>query len=86
MSKVTSLLKVHLRLWEEVIGICRAIDRNESVLSITIDGFQLTFRTGSSEALMLEKVSIEGFLGKKVGILRTDSPEEPLRVRLISEK
>ncbi len=75
--------QVHLRLWEEIVGTCRSIDRNEYDISVTIDGLKIIFPRDSSEAKMLEKITDYGFLGQKVGILRTDLPRKPLLLRLV---
>jgi hypothetical protein len=72
---------VSLRLWEEVIGTFRAINKDYSEVSVNIGNYQIIFPIDALEAKIIESIASKGWLGKKVGFLRTDLPERPLLIR-----
>ncbi len=77
--------RVTLALWNEIGGVYNGICISEEDLVVTIGKRDVVFPVESAEAETLREVFKDRPLGKKYGLLRTDSPERPIRIRLVSE-
>ena len=75
--------EVRLRCWEEAVGQCRAVEQGEFGVSVLLGNLRVVFPDGSPEAEMLRKTVNDGWIGKKIGLLRTNVPQTPLLARLI---
>lgn len=74
---------VHLKCWEEVVGQCKAFDKGKFEVSVLLGNVKIAFPVGSPEANILKKTVNQGWIGKKVGLMRTNVPEMRLLARLI---
>lgn len=73
---------IHLRLWMELTGKLCGISRDEHFTHVRIEHWMLSFPNGSEEADLLRQ-KLAKAVGKKIGVLRTDLPDNPLLVRVI---
>jgi len=77
--KVSDEVKdVCLRPWEEIKGVCRTIEKGSYSFSIIVGKLRVVFPSDSPEAEILRREADEGCIGKKVSVLKTDSPSRPL--------
>ena len=74
--------EVRLRCWEEAVGQCKAVEQGEFEISVLLGNLRIVFPAGSPEAEVLRKTN-DGWIGKKIGLLRTNVPRTPLLARLI---
>ena len=74
------LNRIHLHSWSEIIGKLQDIDERYAYIRVDKRIIPVDFR--GNELL-------DGFariaIGTKIGILRTDLPEKPLLVRILSQ-
>ena len=75
----------YLQIWMEIIGKLQGISRDDYYIYLEIDNKSIPFRRESREALYL-KDKIDVFIGKSIALLRTDIPDKPILVRLVSER
>ncbi|MDI6811521.1 MAG: hypothetical protein QMD80_07635 [archaeon] len=80
------LQAVYLDAYEEVIGTLRGIEKDEFTISLIFDDFQVIFNLDSEEGEIVEKTINSGLIGEKIGLLRTDSPDNPLIFRKIEDE
>ena len=77
--------------WQEVIGRFDGIDRSGEVPVIRLHDANKNeaFRIPMPKEYLMRKhdreLLSEDFIGKKIGVLVTESPSEPLRIREIAE-
>jgi hypothetical protein len=72
------LKRVVLEEWEEYVGRLRGVEESEEG-DLAIFGSSAVAVFGASEDL-------RKWIGKKVGILRTDDPKRPIRAREIADR
>ena len=77
---------VYLDAYEEVIGTLRGIEKDEFAISLIFDVFQVIFNLNSKEGELVEKTIDNGLIGEKIGLLRTDSKDNPLIFRKIEDE
>ena len=73
-----------LEPWMEIKGELRKISRDDSYLFVEIDGKTIAFRRDSTEASYIHDNLSNNSIGREIAILKTDLPEKPLVIRLIS--
>jgi DNA-binding FrmR family transcriptional regulator len=77
----TKAKTIRLREWQEIVGVLRRIEEDESCLEVYVEcsnTYRLVFPKGSAEALK----RLRGLEGRTIGILKTGMPEKPIAVRL----
>jgi hypothetical protein len=78
----TSGSQQSIALWSEIIGVFHDYSRNGEMIHFSIDHKQFTVFIASPEAESIDQ-RYSRFLGKKVGIMRTDVPGKRLCFRQI---
>lgn len=74
--------KTVLPPWSEIVGTLEGVFADDLSVHIKVDGHMLSFAYGSRESeIILTK--LKPLIGCKVGILKTDSADNPLCIRLI---
>lgn len=83
---------VILRPWQEIIGTCIAIEKEDSLISIVLkvhgEDFRLSIECNSIRQLhtpLLLKAFSRQAVGRTVSILRTDDSERPFAIRIVPE-
>jgi|GEM_PF-2906745 len=80
---------VHLRPWDEVVGTLTDIETNdtETVMLLTCTVQKRIVLIIDERSLKKEKFEEQAkkLVGRKISILKTDDPQEPPIVRIISE-
>ena len=74
--------KIHLSPWTELYGKLYGIFHDNHLIHVRIGYWMLSFPNGSGEAELLRH-KLPKLVGRKVGILKTDLPSNPLLVRVI---
>jgi len=75
--------KTVLPPWSEIVGTIQAVFVDDLSVQVKVDEHLLSFAYGSREFyIVLTKV--KPLIGRKVGILKTDSADNPLCIRLIT--
>ena len=72
-----------MRAWEEVIGELRKISSDNNFVYLKISDKLLSFSRDSSEVNYIQEVLDDSFIGRKIGILRTNLQGKPIRFRLV---
>ena len=85
MTDLKNNERFHLMPWTEIIGKLHGISRDDNYLFLEIDHKVIPFRRDSMEALYIQE-KIEVFMGKSIALLRTDIPDKPFLVRLVSKR
>jgi hypothetical protein len=80
--------EVRLQPWQEVVGTLKEIkvegDHTTAILRCTRQVyFVISYLNGTKEAEILQ--TLDDLLGKKVAILRTDIPENPILARTVGK-
>ena len=74
-----------LPLWTEIVGVfCRVLS-DDSYLYVKIENKLLCFAKESVESNIVQEKLRHDLIGRKIGLLRTDEPMKPLRVRVIDK-
>jgi hypothetical protein len=68
----------------EIIGTLQHLSKDESHVHLRIGNRLLSFRNETKESDAILKNLSKEMLGKKIGILLTDLPNEPIIVRIIT--
>jgi len=76
---------VYPKPWEEVVGVFDGIEIEDNQAFILIGNYCLVFPAYSPEALILGKLD-NNWIGKRIGILRTDDSRRPIVVRKMKNK
>jgi len=71
-----------LPLWVEVVGTFEEIFADDLFVYVKISGRLLSFANGSRESEII-MTKLKPLMGRKVGILKTDSADNPICIRLI---
>lgn len=74
--------EVYLRLWDEVLGVYQGVEITEIQATLLLRKLRIRFPVHSPEAEILKKLD-DSFLGKRIGILKTDVPNKPVVIRVI---
>lgn len=81
--------RITLTHWEEIIAEFREIKKSEKsvIVSLSLDAREhlLQYPTSSKESELLEKNLKNVKKGTKIGILRTDLIDSPLKIRQIDD-
>ncbi|MFQ6077114.1 MAG: hypothetical protein ACE5Z5_13455 [Candidatus Bathyarchaeia archaeon] len=78
--------KVHLGAWMEVVGTLRGVSTDGHFTYLKIGGKLLSFPRHSTEAeIISDELGDDRLIGRKIGVLRTDDPSRPLRIRVEGE-
>lgn len=72
--------QVSLDPFQEIIGELEAIHRTDAITVVELSSGRLEFPAASVEAAICER-KLTGREGERIAILRTASPEIPLRIR-----
>ena len=70
--------------WSEVIGVLHSLSDDDSYVYVRIANTLLSFHKESEESGAILKNLSKDMLGKKIGVLFTDLPNEPIIVRTIT--
>lgn len=76
--------RLQLHLWTECVGTYRGLFRDQNLTCVKLGSFVIQFDDGSRQARAVQEALEEVRIGSRVGLLRTDSLESPLRVRVVS--
>jgi hypothetical protein len=68
----------------EIIGVLRHLSEDESYVHLIIGERLLSFLKETKESHVILKNLSKEALGKKIGILLTDLPNEPIIIRIIT--
>ena len=74
---------VKLKPYEEIVGELKKIECEHNELSITIGELQIMFPAGSIEAEAARDIFRDELVGYRIGLLRTENKQTPLRLRII---
>lgn len=90
LMNAESRLYIHMAPFEEVVGVVKAIEINDSeVCAILASAYtknvSIRFPKRALEAAILEQ-QLSKLLGRKVAILRIPDPQNPLRIRKVENK
>jgi hypothetical protein len=76
--------EIKLERWEEAVGTLRKIEKKEGLIRISLRCVKETI------AILADNSStpkdLQSLVGKKIGILRTDSLERPFRIRRVRKR
>jgi len=75
-------IKTHLTPWTEVVGTLKEIFADDLFIYVKIDGQLLSFASESRESEIII-AKLKPLMGRKIGILKTDSADNPFCIRLI---
>jgi len=91
-SRKQTARDVILKPWQEVIGTCIAIEKEDSLISIVLKvhgkDFRLSIECNSirqPNAPLPIKPFFRQAVGRTVSVLRTDDTERPFAVRIVPE-
>jgi hypothetical protein len=74
--------KTVLTPWSEIIGTLQGVFGDNLFIHVKVNGHLLSFANESRESeIILTK--LKPLIGRKVGILKTDSVDNPLCIRLV---
>jgi len=74
--------KTPLPPWSEIVGTLQGVFADDLFIHVKIDGNLFSFANESRESeIILTK--LKPLIGREVGILKTDSVDNPLCIRLI---
>lgn len=73
----------YLRNWHEIVGTLIDISSDDDCIYVVINEIMLSFVRDSEEASYISQTLNRSIIGRSVGILKTDLPERPLRIRLV---
>jgi len=73
---------IHLEEWEEIVGVFKDISEEDSFIHINFENFQLIFDLESQEAKICQEKLDGAMPGDGISILKTDSSEKPILVRV----
>lgn len=79
--KKTRYKVVHLKPWEDLVGVYKGTKRETFGLSLFINNFRIDFTEESKEAEILEKELAHVSVGQRISVLRTDDPTKPIVIR-----
>jgi len=77
--------EVQLTPFCEVVGTYGGLYADDDCLHVKIGDKTLVFPKGSKEAKTLREKLVDSILGHVVGVLKTDIPVEPIRLRILAE-
>ena len=80
------LNKIRLEFWDEFVGVLKGLKKDDSTLKICFEGCYISFNSETEEAKVAEKILNGSLIDRKIAVLRTDLPQQPLLVRLIAER
>jgi len=73
----------HLLSWFEVVGTYNGFLVTEGFLHLKISNKMFTFPKDSVEAQYIQEMLNDTQVGQRIGVLRTDISEKPIRFRLV---
>lgn len=74
----------HWPLWSEVVGPLHSVFADDRFTYVKINGKTLSFPKESQESEITQtELNNASLIGRKIGILKTDVIDRPLRIRLI---
>jgi len=76
--------KLFLRDWDEAVGQFLRLEIGDQWLQVKMSCGSIEFPIASIEAQILAK-DLEGLSGRSIAILKTDSAERPIVVRVLKE-
>lgn len=85
MEERPQLKMINLRHLDEVVGRFLGLEMDGEWLQVKMSLGTLLFPIHSDEARLLTD-GLDGLLGQVVGILRTDSADRPIAIRIVGEK
>ena len=80
------LSRVHLKCFDEIVGQYKGIERSDCETAIAIGDLKVVFPTGSAEAEVAMELLGEELMGTKIGLIRIDRRDKPLRVRTVKSQ
>lgn len=80
---MTQVSRIQLALWSELIGTYRGFVIDGHCIHVRIDDNVISFVIGTEEASLLQQFLSDDIVGRRIGILKTDLLDRPLRIRLI---
>lgn len=85
MSIPSKRQEMQLRHWEEICGTLIGLEQDDFKISAVLSQshnkvVEITFFKGSQEAVVLTQ-GINDLLGRKITVLKTDNPRQPIIVR-----
>ena len=72
----------HLTLWTEIVGTFHSIYFTDAYICLEVGKSLFRFPKESNEAQCIEEILDSKLIDEKIGILRTDDPIRPLRIRI----
>jgi hypothetical protein len=72
-----------LEPWMEIVGEIHDITTDSQFLYLTVDYKVLAFRKGGKDVLHIQN-QLGDLVGKSVAIIKTDNPDKPILIRLVS--
>ena len=72
--EIKKSIPIHLKPWQEIVGIFREISIDNYFTYVKIDDNTLTFPVESQESEKLRNVLSGELVGKRIGIIRCDEP------------
>ena len=83
MKKNNDVKETYLFPWFEAVGTYHGLSVNDCYVHLKISDKTLSFPTDSNEVKHLRDRLDDSLIGSKIGILKTDIREKPIRIRLI---
>ena len=74
---------LHLPFWSEFVGVFKGPYKDQNYTYIKMKEGSLLFRNESNETTYVREKLNNNIIGRKIAILRTDVPGEPLLIRLV---
>jgi hypothetical protein len=74
--------KTSLPPWSEIVGTLQGVFADDLFIHVKINGNLLSFAKELRESEIIQ-TKLKPLIGRKVGILKTDSVDNPLCIRLI---
>jgi len=72
---------IYLTLWAEVVGIFQGISSDDLYTYVEIDNKLLLFPRESMESRIILNKLNRALIGKKIAMLKTDSPQQPIIIK-----
>ena len=86
MSRLVQDKDFNLRPWAEIVGQFTGLLTEGGYVYCQIGGKTLAFPTDSAIAKYLRERLDDDFIGRTIGILRTDLADQPILVRLVDDR